>query len=461
MSRELAGKTAGGFRLGDILAKGGSSTVYAAQQTEGGQQAAVKVFTQELPRDKNAAAKVIADVTQATALKHRNLVPVLEVGAVEHKGKRYLFIAMERLHGESLKARLSGQRQPMPLHVVLQIASEVGGALQAIARAGGAHRLLSPGSVFLVPPSDDERRDEPEAEDHVYLLDLGAALLPLETAKDGKDGKDNGKAARSAKEPAKETAKERDDLRGLAQLVQDMLGGLPTSVAAGRNAVLPVRWQNRQVPARIDAILQQVLSDGASSARSSRIDSVATLVAELLGVGDNLPSLHAWSEDGRAAMARPARSWSLWWAAGLALAGGAAVGYFMYTQEPLPLPPAAPDLAQAPVPAADLGSGGSLDLAVGGSALAHAPAAVDAGSADLPPRTWPKRTGPKIPPLRTLDPAGTTAATPAPAKPAYGSATAGAASPPAAKTATTGSQPTASPGTSPSPAKTPQAQEVK
>ena len=35
MSRELAGKTAGGFRLGDILARGVSSTVYAAEPATG------------------------------------------------------------------------------------------------------------------------------------------------------------------------------------------------------------------------------------------------------------------------------------------------------------------------------------------------------------------------------------------------------------------------------------------
>ena len=184
MSRELAGKTAGGFRLGDILARGVSSTVYAAEPATGSQQAAVKVFSQDL-RDKNAAAKLVAEVQRATAVKHKNLVPVLEVGTIEHKGKRYLYIAMERLHGESLKARLRSQPgNSLPLPVALQIASDVGGALQAIQRAGGAHRQLSPGAVFLVPPTEAERRADAEAEDQVYLLDLGSALVPTESTKD-------------------------------------------------------------------------------------------------------------------------------------------------------------------------------------------------------------------------------------------------------------------------------------
>ena len=456
MSRDLAGKTAGGFRLGDVLARGGSSTVYAAEPTAGGKPAAVKVLSQDL-RDKNAAAKIVAEVQKATAVKHKNLVPVLEVGTIEHKGKRYLYIAMERLHGESLKARLLTQPgHSLPLHVALQITSDVGGALQAIGRAGGAHRQLTPGAVFLVPPSEDERHADPEAEDQVYLLDLGVALVPTESAKDSpKPGK--------AQKPA-------DDVRGLAKLVRDMLGGVPDSVVAGQNAVLPLRWRNRKVPARIDAVLRQALSDTAD--KGGRIESVAKLVAELLGVSDALPTLHAFSEDGRLEMPKPARSWNLAWAAALALIGGGAVGYVMYSQDPTPVPRAAADLAVVAAP--DLATGGTTDLGAGPVVpTVDAPPAVaqDGGTADLLPRVWPKRTGPKIPPLREAGPAPSPAAataSPGPpgqtAAPAAAPPPAGAASPAAAKppsSAATNQQPTGSPGTSPPPAQPDRAQEVK
>lgn len=404
MSRDLAGKTAGGFRLGEILARGTSSTVYAAEPTAGGPAAAVKVLGYDLSRDKNAATKLIAEVQRATAVKHRNLCPVLEVGTIEHKGKRYLFIAMERLSGVSLKARLASQQgNALPLHVVLQIASDVGGALQAIQRAGGAHRQVGPGAVFLVPPSEDERRADPEAEDRVYLLDLGVGLVPTESAKDSpKPGK---------------APKPQSDVRGLAQLVRDMLGGLPDSVAAGQNAVLPLRWRNRKVPARIDAVLRQALSDGTGGDKGARIESVATLVAELLGVGEALPSLAAWSEDGRATMPPPARSWSLVWAGALAVVGGSVVGYLMYAQEPTGTPPAVADMAHAAP--ADLTETGSADVGLAPRDGEQGPPP-DAAASDSPPRVWPKRTGPKIPPLRTLDPAfnAPTTAPTAPSAPA-------------------------------------------
>ena len=106
MSRDLSGKTLGGYRFGEVLARGAQSTVYAANQGESDRPVAVKVFLSELPKDKAAASRLVSDVQKVTATTHKNLVPVIEVGSLEWKGKRHLFIAMERLHGESLKSRL-------------------------------------------------------------------------------------------------------------------------------------------------------------------------------------------------------------------------------------------------------------------------------------------------------------------------------------------------------------------
>ena len=165
MSRELSGKVAGNFRLGEPLSRGSASTVYAAEQTDTGRPAAVRVFAVDLSRDKAAAAKLVSEVTRLTAIRHPNLVPVLDVGTVENKGKKFLFIAMERLHGESLKARMEAQAgKALPLHIALQTASEVGGALQAIHRAGQVHQRVSAGAVFLAAPSDEERRADPGAD---------------------------------------------------------------------------------------------------------------------------------------------------------------------------------------------------------------------------------------------------------------------------------------------------------
>lgn len=333
MSRDLSGKTISGYRFGDVLAKGAQSTVYAAHQGDSDRAVAVKVFLSELPKDKAAASRIVADVERGARITHKNLVPVIEVGSLEWKGKRHLFIAMERLHGESLKARLQSQPgHALPLHVALQIASAVGGALQALHAADLVHRGLNPGAVFLSPPSDEERQADLEAEDHIYLLDAGASALFEGLSANGNG---NGKKGKPA-----------DDIRGLAALVTEMLGGAPQTAAQGSEALLPLRFRNRKIPARVDAVLRQVLSSKLGTDKQDPYPSVATFVAALLGDATNVPTMAAWSSDGRAVV-QPTRSRSgLLWAAILSIVGGASfgVGYWLY-QDPNPTTP----VAQTPV----------------------------------------------------------------------------------------------------------------
>lgn len=331
MSRDLSGKTLGGYRFGEVLARGAQSTVYAANQGESDQPVAVKVFLSELPKDK--AARIIGDVQKATALGHKNLVPVTEVGSLEVKGKRHLFIAMPRLHGESLKSRLQSQPgHSLPLHVALQIASAVGGALQAVHGSGLVHRGVNPGAVFLSPPTDEERQNDLEAEDHVYLLDLGASAFFEGIGNNG-----NGKRGKQ------------DDIRGLAALVSELLGGVPSLPAQGSAALLPLHYRNRKIPARFDAVLRSVLSDKLGADKQDQFSSVAELVAALLGEPSNVPTLAAWSIDGRSEPTKTRGKSGLLWAALMSVVGGISfgVGYWLY-QDPSPIQPAPAVTSSAP-----------------------------------------------------------------------------------------------------------------
>lgn len=461
MSRELSGKVAGSYRLGDPLARGSASTVYAAEQTDTGRAVAVRVFSVDLSKDKAAAAKLVSEVARLTAVRHPNIVSVLDVGTVENKGKKYLYVAMERLHGESLKARLSAQAgRALPLHVALQIASEVGGALQAIHRAGLCHQRVAAGSIFLAAPSDEERRSDPDAEDRVVLLDLGTALAL--------GASETGKPARPAKP--------QDDVRCLALLVQEMLGGagepakgeakgeIPGAAqgatqgttqgttktdddGGGEHPLLPLRFHNRKVPARVDAVLRTALGEPAfaESSRNERLDSPAALVAALLGAPDATPALGAWSADGRAAMPRPRTGTSWLWAGGLALVGGLGVGYWLYQSDQPVGPAAAADLS-APAPAPDLLMPPAPDLAAPPRVDAALPTARQQARFPIPPLR--DAAAPAIPP-KPAAPTGLAkpaAATPA-AAPA-GSATSAPSAPAAPAAAPAANKPTA-PATTP------------
>lgn len=441
MSRELSGKVAGSYRLGDPLARGSASTVYAAEQTDTGRAVAVRVFSVDLSKDKAAAAKLVSEVARLTAVRHPNIVSVLDVGTVENKGKKYLYVAMERLHGESLKARLSAQAaRALPLHVALQIASEVGGALQAIHRAGLVHQRVAAGSVFLAAPSDEERRADPDAEDRVVLLDLGTAL------------------AMAASEPGKPArpAKAQDDVRSLALLVQEMLGGIGDSAqkgeakgdGEGEPALLPLRFHNRKVPARVDAVLRTALGEPAFAepSRNERIDSAAALIAALLGAPDATPELGAWSADGRAVMPRPRTGTNWFWAGGLALVGGLGVGYWLYQSDQTVVPAPAADLAApAPAPTPDLLMPPAADLAAPARSDVAAPTARQQAKFPIPPLR--DAAAPAIPPKPAAPPVPAKPAAATPAAAPAGSATS--ATPPAAPAAAPAANKTTAPATTP------------
>ena len=407
MDAFLAGKTFGGYRVGEPLGPASSvlSVVYSAEPINGGDKIALRVFSLDLARDKNLAARLVADLKKACSIKHPNLVPVHEINTADFKGKRYLYIAMERLDGESLKSRLArpGGR-PLPLHEALHIASQVGAALQAIHRGGGTHRHLAPGAVLLARPA------AADAATKVYLLDLGSALIPT-----GEGGQ--GPTSGAAKE--KRSGKTQDDIRGLAQLVQEMLTPARSDAAANdahATTVLPLCFCNVNVPARIDAVLRSALGDTLGPGdRSARFESVASFVAALLGTGDTQPAWGVWSDDGHSLPPpHPSPTRNLAWAAIFAIVVGALVGYWIYAQQETPPigPSTVSDLAVPVSPSAALPAS-AAQTAI--PAALPSTAAVDLGLQPGRPLAWPVRPG-KIPPLRDADPASPTSAA-APAVP--------------------------------------------
>lgn len=398
MSRDLTGKAVGGYRLGEVLGRGAHGSVYAAEHSASGRKVAVKVFAADLSRDKNAAARLVVEVQKATAVKHPLLVPVLDVGTVEHKGKRHLYIAMERLEGESLRARLQKDDRPLPLHLALQIACDVGAALNAIHREGKSHRALDAGAVFLLAGGEAD-------EEIARVLDLGTARVLGAERGDKEDEKG-------------EEAGQQEDLRALALLLKQMLAGKEAAADAGPG---PLRLRNREVPVHVDVAIRRALDPDQSQSRS--YPSVAAFVADVLHVGPLLPSLGVWSEGG--VLPPPPRvrgGINVGWVV-LALAGVGGVGWWLYHREasgPLPVADLSPP---AQVAAADLGAERrDLSVAVAVAAAPDLGAAPDlaapAAAPEAPHKKRPKRTGPPIPPLRAPDGSAGVAPAPAAAAPA-------------------------------------------
>ena len=137
--------------------------VYAAWDDRLGRQVAVKMIRGAL-QDLQARERFWREARAAGGLSHPNICHIYEIG---EEGED-LFIAMERLEGESLAERL--QRGPLPPPEAAQVALGALAALEAVHAHGLLHRDLKPSNVFLTPHG-------------VKLLDFGLAA-PILTSDD-------------------------------------------------------------------------------------------------------------------------------------------------------------------------------------------------------------------------------------------------------------------------------------
>ncbi len=142
---ERVGSTmAGKYRLDGILATGGMATVFAGVHAWTEREVAVKILNYEHARDPEIVRRFLQEARAAAQLKHPNVVDVLDMGQ-DTDGTVYL--VLERLHGETLKARM--KRGTLSLR-------EVGATLLPVMRGVASahakkvvHRDLKPDNIFL------------------------------------------------------------------------------------------------------------------------------------------------------------------------------------------------------------------------------------------------------------------------------------------------------------------------
>lgn len=135
----------GRYRITATLGEGGMGIVYAAFDEQLERPIALKVIRHESAADPTARARFWREARLAAGVNHPHICQLHEIG--ESDGQ--LFIAMERLEGEPLAARLG--RGAVPLTETVQIGLEVLAALDALHRRGITHRDLKPSNIFLTP----------------------------------------------------------------------------------------------------------------------------------------------------------------------------------------------------------------------------------------------------------------------------------------------------------------------
>src|SRR5262249_18454616 len=134
--KSLVGHTIGAYTLLSRLGKGGMGEVFEAEDTRLKRKVAIKFLSEDLARNPSALERFQREAQSIARLNHPNICTVHDVG--EHQGRP--FLVMELLTGETLDQRL--KRGPIPARELVELASQLAGALAAAHGQGILHRDL-------------------------------------------------------------------------------------------------------------------------------------------------------------------------------------------------------------------------------------------------------------------------------------------------------------------------------
>jgi serine/threonine-protein kinase len=158
-----------GFRIDEVIGRGGMGVVYRATQLSLQRQVALKLHSTELSSEASFRERFRREARIQAALDHPNVVPVYDSGESPHG----LYIAMQLIRGASLKRLIDLGK--LDVDLTLEILRGAAAGLDAAHRSGLIHRDVKPQNILVVGH-------------HAYLADFGltkAAGLDSITETDG------------------------------------------------------------------------------------------------------------------------------------------------------------------------------------------------------------------------------------------------------------------------------------
>lgn len=137
--------TLGGFALGETLGQGGMGTVFAGEKRQGEVvlQAAVK-WLPTAALDSSRRARFVLEQQVVARLSHPGIARLIDAGETAEGG---LWYAMERIHGQHIDAFCSTQR--LSLTARLKLVAEIAEALAYAHRNLVLHRDIKPSNVLV------------------------------------------------------------------------------------------------------------------------------------------------------------------------------------------------------------------------------------------------------------------------------------------------------------------------
>lgn len=152
-----------GYRIRELLGRGGMGEVYLADHPRLPRRDALKILTNEVSADPDFRQRFVREAEHAARLWHPNVVAVHDRG--EHSGQ--LWIAMDYVEGTDAAQLLARYPVGLPAGDAAAIVIAIAGALDYAHGQGLLHRDVKPANILIAGPGNGSRR---------YLLaDFGIA----------------------------------------------------------------------------------------------------------------------------------------------------------------------------------------------------------------------------------------------------------------------------------------------
>jgi serine/threonine-protein kinase len=267
----LRAALAGRYEIEREIGQGAFATVYLVHDARHERRVALKVLNAD-PNSQSGEIRFIREIRMLARLQHPNILPLHDSGHVE----AMLYYVMPYVSGESLRARMSRERQ-LPIEVAARIACEVADALAYAHGQGIIHRDIKPENILL-------------SGGHAVVADFGIARAIdvsgiQQLTRTGMGGPGTPAYMSPEQLMGDRELDARTDIYSLGAVLYEMLVGKPPF--AGKDGFAkrftesaPLSSASRKdVPAWLDAVVNKTLERNPADRYSSAEDLVRALSA--------------------------------------------------------------------------------------------------------------------------------------------------------------------------------------
>src|SRR4051812_4382529 len=263
------------------LGAGGMATVYLAHDPRHNRKVAIKVMHPDLAL-LFGSHRFLKEIETTANLQHPHILPLFDSGQVANT----VFYVMPYLQGESLRARLTREKQ-LPVADAIRIASEIASGLDYAHRNEVIHRDIKPDNVLF----HDGR---------AVIADFGIALI--------RTGGDTGirltKSGVSLGTPQYMSPEQasgvldldaRTDIYSLGAVTYEMLTGQPPFLGASVQAIvasiladepMSVAQKRRSVPGHVDRAVARALEKLPADRWQTAAEFAEALAGRGIRIGD-------------------------------------------------------------------------------------------------------------------------------------------------------------------------------